>query len=99
MTGADWYVTGFDKSVLKLANSSTSNNASPKHGLNGKYYQEWAVPVFKCGMANCLPVSFPSTSHGWLRCEMCRCTKCLSHFSDGVTSEYEEGCSLPGKAQ
>lgn len=36
MTGVDCCVAGFDKSVLKLANSNSGNNASPKHSLNGK---------------------------------------------------------------
>jgi len=37
MTGADCCITGFDKTVLKLANSNSVNNASPKHSLNGQY--------------------------------------------------------------
>lgn len=36
MTGVDCCITGFDKAVLKLANSSSVNNASPKHSLNGE---------------------------------------------------------------
>lgn len=38
MTGVDCCITGFDKTVLKLANSNSVNNASPKHSLNGEYY-------------------------------------------------------------
>ncbi|KAM6080650.1 serine/threonine-protein kinase SMG1 isoform 3-T3 [Theristicus caerulescens] len=36
MTGVDCCITGFDKAVLKLANSNSVNNASPKHSLNGE---------------------------------------------------------------
>uniref|UniRef100_A0A8C3BLY3 non-specific serine/threonine protein kinase n=1 Tax=Cairina moschata TaxID=8855 RepID=A0A8C3BLY3_CAIMO len=36
MTGVDCCITGFDKTVLKLANSNSVNNASPKHSLNGE---------------------------------------------------------------
>ncbi|OXB81814.1 UNVERIFIED_CONTAM: hypothetical protein H355_015011 [Colinus virginianus] len=36
MTGADCCISGFDKTVLKLANSNSVNNASPKHSLNGE---------------------------------------------------------------
>lgn len=36
MTGVDCCITGFDKTVLKLANSNSVNNASPKHSLNGQ---------------------------------------------------------------
>nr|XP_032656056.1 serine/threonine-protein kinase SMG1-like isoform X2 [Chelonoidis abingdonii] len=36
MTGVDCSIAGFDKSVLKLANSNSGNNASPKHSLNGE---------------------------------------------------------------
>ncbi|XP_074867075.1 serine/threonine-protein kinase SMG1 isoform X1 [Carettochelys insculpta] len=36
MTGVDCCISGFDKSVLKLANSNSGNNASPKHSLNGE---------------------------------------------------------------
>lgn len=37
MTGVDCCISGFDKTVLKLANSNSVNNASPKHSLNGQY--------------------------------------------------------------
>lgn len=37
MTGMDCCITGFDKTVLKLANSNSVNNASPKHSVNGQY--------------------------------------------------------------
>ncbi|KAJ7407931.1 Serine/threonine-protein kinase SMG1 [Willisornis vidua] len=36
MTGVDCCIAGFDKTVLKLANSNSVNNASPKHSLNGE---------------------------------------------------------------
>ncbi|KFO87537.1 Serine/threonine-protein kinase SMG1 [Buceros rhinoceros silvestris] len=36
MTGVDCCITGFDKTVLKLANSNSVNNASPKHSMNGE---------------------------------------------------------------
>ncbi|OXB68877.1 hypothetical protein ASZ78_002292 [Callipepla squamata] len=36
MTGVDCCISGFDKTVLKLANSNSVNNASPKHSLNGE---------------------------------------------------------------
>ncbi|EMP31535.1 Serine/threonine-protein kinase SMG1, partial [Chelonia mydas] len=36
MTGVDCSIAGFDKSVLKLANSNSGNNASPKHSFNGE---------------------------------------------------------------
>ncbi|KAK2533370.1 Smg1 [Columba guinea] len=36
MTGMDCCITGFDKTVLKLANSNSVNNASPKHSVNGE---------------------------------------------------------------
>ncbi|KFU93835.1 Serine/threonine-protein kinase SMG1, partial [Chaetura pelagica] len=36
MTGVDCCITGFDKTVLKLANSNSVNNASPKHSFNGE---------------------------------------------------------------
>ncbi|XP_065588599.1 serine/threonine-protein kinase SMG1 isoform X4 [Cyrtonyx montezumae] len=36
MTGVDCCISGFDKAVLKLANSNSVNNASPKHSLNGE---------------------------------------------------------------
>ena len=38
VTGMDCSIKGFDRSLLKLANSnSSSNTASPKHGSSGEY--------------------------------------------------------------